>query len=441
MKKRKSKWTELGLCFLLFFSFSLSVEGLPQKKRRNTRVITLSVEGMSCNSCVNKVTNALENLDGVRSAKVVLKTKSAKVKYNPDSVELDSILKAVKDVGFTAAYDPDANALLKGTIIDGLSGAPVSKADVSWIFRHYDEKNKKYVDDYKFDSVTDDNGKYAFGDIPRENINKEYTFAVKIKSQDYMEQEFSYRESLEDKTKVLNFGLLGKNKSKVYRGRIFVPTNEKPIEDASVKVNIVNRESSETVKTYQGKSKKDGTFQVEVPASEMISGKNYPSLAVEKEGYEYLVFDSQPAKPVGEIKEHLSNFAVSEYEYQFASADDEITIQGTVTDEEGETLKDIAVDFSGIKLTKTCNKGCCGDPAVHDVENTNQIKTDSDGNFSFKTNARYLYGLKYGLKVIFDGDEKIYRAIFKKGEDKKSREIETDKGNLLELRFSVKADG
>lgn len=60
----------------------------------------ISVEGMSCEHCAASVKSALEKLDGVKSAKVDLKKKSATVKLNDDVAD-DVLKSAVTDAGFT----------------------------------------------------------------------------------------------------------------------------------------------------------------------------------------------------------------------------------------------------------------------------------------------------------------------------------------------------
>lgn len=58
----------------------------------------LSIEGMSCNHCVGRVTSALTKVEGVTSAKVDLATKSAVVE---GTTLADAQLKqAVEDAGY-----------------------------------------------------------------------------------------------------------------------------------------------------------------------------------------------------------------------------------------------------------------------------------------------------------------------------------------------------
>ena len=59
---------------------------------------TLSVEGMSCNHCVNHVKNALTELEGVESATVDLATKSAVV--TGASLDDAALKAAVSEAGY-----------------------------------------------------------------------------------------------------------------------------------------------------------------------------------------------------------------------------------------------------------------------------------------------------------------------------------------------------
>lgn len=60
----------------------------------------ITVEGMACEHCVNAVKTALEELDGVKSAKVDLKKKTATVK-SKNEISNESISNAIANAGFT----------------------------------------------------------------------------------------------------------------------------------------------------------------------------------------------------------------------------------------------------------------------------------------------------------------------------------------------------
>ena len=60
---------------------------------------TVEIRGMHCEHCVAHVTEALEALPGVKSAKVSLKKENAVVKLADDSTSDEELLAAVKAVG------------------------------------------------------------------------------------------------------------------------------------------------------------------------------------------------------------------------------------------------------------------------------------------------------------------------------------------------------
>ena len=68
----------------------------------SVKVLKLSVAGMHCGSCSKTVQTALSKLDGVQAAKVSYTRKSAEVKYNPATVNDESIIQTVNATGFTA---------------------------------------------------------------------------------------------------------------------------------------------------------------------------------------------------------------------------------------------------------------------------------------------------------------------------------------------------
>jgi copper ion binding protein len=62
----------------------------------------LRIEGMSCDHCVHHVTEALKGIDGVSSASVSLKEKSALVDHGA-AVTLEAMKAAVEEAGYEVA--------------------------------------------------------------------------------------------------------------------------------------------------------------------------------------------------------------------------------------------------------------------------------------------------------------------------------------------------
>lgn len=63
---------------------------------------TLKIDGMSCEHCVKTVTKALEELDGVKKARVKLKRGLADVTYDSDKIGVDGLIAAVVEAGYEA---------------------------------------------------------------------------------------------------------------------------------------------------------------------------------------------------------------------------------------------------------------------------------------------------------------------------------------------------
>ncbi len=68
----------------------------------NLEKTVLSVEGMSCASCVRHVKEALGALRGVSSVDVALAEKTASVSYDPSCVTLAAMIQAVDEAGYEA---------------------------------------------------------------------------------------------------------------------------------------------------------------------------------------------------------------------------------------------------------------------------------------------------------------------------------------------------
>lgn len=61
---------------------------------------TLSIGGMTCQGCVNSVTNALRRVAGVEEAQVSLESASALVRYDEQRTSIATLRAAVEKAGF-----------------------------------------------------------------------------------------------------------------------------------------------------------------------------------------------------------------------------------------------------------------------------------------------------------------------------------------------------
>ena len=65
------------------------------------QTITLNVTGMTCDHCVNAVTNALKEIPGVADASVSLDESSARV--SGDAINTARLIAAIEEEGYKAA--------------------------------------------------------------------------------------------------------------------------------------------------------------------------------------------------------------------------------------------------------------------------------------------------------------------------------------------------
>ncbi|WP_426754620.1 heavy-metal-associated domain-containing protein [Myxococcus sp. Y35] len=67
---------------------------------RSSQRITLAVSGMTCNSCVRHVTEALHNLEGIGDVEVQLQEGKVHVQHDPSSASLTAMVEALRDAGY-----------------------------------------------------------------------------------------------------------------------------------------------------------------------------------------------------------------------------------------------------------------------------------------------------------------------------------------------------
>ncbi len=61
--------------------------------------VTISVDGMSCDHCANKVKNALESINGISKVKVNLNKKEVVIYYK-ENINIEKIETTINDLGY-----------------------------------------------------------------------------------------------------------------------------------------------------------------------------------------------------------------------------------------------------------------------------------------------------------------------------------------------------
>ncbi len=74
------------------------------------KIVSFPVEGMTCASCVNRITRFLGKVEGVEEANVNLATESASVRFDPSRTDLGALAAAVEAAGYVARVPPADDA-------------------------------------------------------------------------------------------------------------------------------------------------------------------------------------------------------------------------------------------------------------------------------------------------------------------------------------------
>jgi len=73
-------------------------------------IVSFPVEGMTCASCVNRITRFLSKVEGVEAANVNLAAESATIRFDPGQVSVADLVAAVDAAGYVARVDQAASA-------------------------------------------------------------------------------------------------------------------------------------------------------------------------------------------------------------------------------------------------------------------------------------------------------------------------------------------
>lgn len=89
---------------ILFLTIVFTCSAVAVEKNKT---VTLSVTGMTCQSCASTVEKALKKVNGVKDARVNLTEKKATIIVANAKTSVAALIKAVSDAGFSASTKPD----------------------------------------------------------------------------------------------------------------------------------------------------------------------------------------------------------------------------------------------------------------------------------------------------------------------------------------------
>lgn len=94
----------------------------PRPKSSPTYTASLSIEGMSCGSCIGKITAGLEGLPFVATASIDLLTNRGSVEFRGEMKNLDLILDKISDMGYRATVvelvEPKSSLASQARVVD-----------------------------------------------------------------------------------------------------------------------------------------------------------------------------------------------------------------------------------------------------------------------------------------------------------------------------------
>jgi copper chaperone len=66
--------------------------------------IRLQVKGMSCQHCVNNISETLSGLEGIGSSIIDLETKTVNIDFDPAVVRMETIIDAIEELGYDVSF-------------------------------------------------------------------------------------------------------------------------------------------------------------------------------------------------------------------------------------------------------------------------------------------------------------------------------------------------
>jgi periplasmic mercuric ion binding protein len=70
--------------------------------QENTKTVKFKITGMTCAGCLNHISTALKDVDGVINQSVEFPGDLATITYNPDKTNVEAIIKVIEKTGYKA---------------------------------------------------------------------------------------------------------------------------------------------------------------------------------------------------------------------------------------------------------------------------------------------------------------------------------------------------
>ncbi|XP_065670106.1 copper-transporting ATPase 2 isoform X2 [Hydra vulgaris] len=114
-----------------------NISSLPSKKELVKKVI-ISINGMSCSSCVATIENHMNKVDGIEQCLVALLTQKAEITYLLDKISVQEIISNIESIGFKAMLLKDTDDVHKvlELHIDGMTCASCVHTIESQLVKH-----------------------------------------------------------------------------------------------------------------------------------------------------------------------------------------------------------------------------------------------------------------------------------------------------------------
>jgi Cu+-exporting ATPase len=104
-------------------------------------MISFPIEGMTCASCVNRITRFLRKVDGVEEANVNLATESATIRYDGTRVDVSGLVAAVEAAGYVARVDRIGGS----AAADAAAGDAAATDEPSYADRHLADLRRRLI--------------------------------------------------------------------------------------------------------------------------------------------------------------------------------------------------------------------------------------------------------------------------------------------------------